>query len=267
MPTPPTQQQRKTLGELLIERGLLSAADLERALVEQRQSGEFLGAVLARLGLVSSEQLLPVLAGQLGMPYARLSGLQIPPEALAKVPPKFASHYRLMPLELKDGLLQVAISDPFDVQTLDELKLLLSCEIQSVLADPREIQEAIQRHYGIGASAVERLLDTGVHEATAITVTEDLTAKVNDASVISFVNQLILSAARDRATDIHIEPFPQMLRVRQRIDGVMYEVATPTELIKLHQAVVSRIKVMAQLDIAERRLPQDGRIKVKLEGQ
>ncbi|MBI2104564.1 MAG: Flp pilus assembly complex ATPase component TadA [Candidatus Omnitrophica bacterium] len=199
----------------------------------------------------------------------RLAGARIPPEVLAKVSPRFASHYQLMPVAFADGALQIAVADPFDVQTLDELKLLLGCEVRPALADPVEIREAIQRHYGIGASAVERLLDTGLHEAAApaSAATEDLTAKPDDASVISFVNQLILSAARDRATDIHIEPFGQTLRVRQRIDGVMYEISTPADLVRLHQAIVSRIKVMAQLDIAERRLPQDGRIKVGLDGE
>ena len=256
------------MGSVLVEQGLLSPAEFERAQSEQRRTGEFLGAVLTRLGLVPSERWLPLLSEQMGLPYVRLGEMRIAPEALAKVPPKFASHYQLMPVALADGALQVAVADPLDVQMLDELRLLLSCEIRPVLADPTEIRDAIQRHYGVGASAVERLLDTGLHEAApAASLTEDLTAKPDDASVISFVNQLILSAVRDRATDIHIEPFGQTLRVRQRIDGVMYEVSTPADLVRLHQAVVSRIKVMAQLDIAERRLPQDGRIKVGLDGE
>ena len=256
------------MGSVLVERGLLSPAEFERAQSEQRRTGEFLGAVLTRLGLVPSERWLPLLSEQMGLPYVRLGEMRIAPETLAKVPPKFASHYQLMPVALADGALQVAVADPFDVQMLDELRLLLSCEIRPVLADPKEIRDAIQRHYGVGASAVERLLDTGLHEAAPVaSLTEDLTAKPDDASVISFVNQLILSAVRDRATDIHIEPFGQTLRVRQRIDGVMYEVSTPADLVRLHQAVVSRIKVMAQLDIAERRLPQDGRIKVGLDGE
>lgn len=182
------------------------------------------------------------------------------------VPPKFATHYRLIPVGVQNGVLQVAMADPNDVQILDELRLLLNAEVSPVQADAHEIQEAIQRHYGVGASAVERLLDTGVHQAAPVSRAEDLSAQHEAASVISFVNQLLVSAVRDRATDIHIEPFDQLLRVRQRIDGVMYEIPVPSELIRLHQAIVSRIKVMAQLDIAERRLPQDGRIKVRLPG-
>jgi len=255
------------LGQLLVERGLITLQDLERALGEQKRTSELLGRVLVRLGMLTDEQLMPVLADQVGMPYVQLTDARIEPDAIAKVPPKFASHYLLMPLAFANNTLQVAITDPFDIQTLDELKLLLDCNLQPVLASAKEIQEAIQRHYGIGASAVEQLLDTGTRTDTQVSATEDLTAKAEEASVISFVNQVILSAVRDRATDIHIEPFDQLLRVRQRIDGVMYEVAVPPDLVQLHQAIVSRIKVMSKLDIAERRLPQDGRIKVRIQGQ
>ncbi|MBI3321837.1 MAG: type II/IV secretion system protein, partial [Candidatus Omnitrophica bacterium] len=255
------------LGEILVQRGLITQEQLEEALALQRNDPRYLGQLLVQRGWLNEETLLPVVAEQVGIPYLSLRGIDVPPDVLSKVPPKFASHYRLMPIAVRDGVLHIAIADPFDVQTLDELTLLLRCEIQPMLANSREIQEAIQRHYGVGASAVERLLDTGVHDTPAASVTEDLTAKADDASVISFVNQLILSAARERATDIHIEPFGQTLRIRQRIDGVMYEMPLPQDLVKLHQAIVSRIKVMAQLDIAERRLPQDGRIKVGLDGQ
>ena len=259
---------RPKLGELLVEQGLISLDQLKQALDEQKRTGEFLGSVLTRLGLVSNARLLPLLAQQVGMPYVRLDDRRIPPEVIAKVPPKFASHYHLMPLALSGNSLQVAIVDPFDIQTLDELKLLLDCDVSPVLASQEEIEEAIQRHYGIGASAVERLLTAGGRAmAAAASQAEDLTAGADEASVIAFVNQLLLSAVRDRATDIHIEPFDQLLRIRQRIDGVMYEIPIPADLVKLHQAVVSRIKVMAQLDIAERRLPQDGRIKVRMDGQ
>ena len=260
-----TVRTKPLLGQLLVERGLLSSEQLDSALKEQHRSGELLGTVLLRLGVLSKDELLPVLAEQMGLPYVRLADTQIAPEALAKVPPKFASHYHLVPLRLDGDTLQVAIADPFDVQTLDELKLLLDCDIQPVLASPREIHDAIQRHYGVGASAVERLLDTGAHGAAPVSYAEDLTAGADAASVISFVNQLLVAAVRDRATDIHIEPFDQVLRIRQRTDGVMYEIPVPTDLVQLHQAIISRIKVMAKLDIAEKRLPQDGRIKVRLE--
>lgn len=258
---------RQALGDLLVDRGMVSPEQLAQALAEQQHTGEFLGTVLLRMGLVTKERLYPIIAEQMGLPYVPLAEAKVSPEALAKVPPKFASHYRLMPLALQDNMLQIAIADPFDVQTLDELKLLLDCDIKPVFASPQEIQEAIQRHYGVGASAVERLLDAGAHSVTMASATEDLTAKADEASVITFVNQLILTAVRDRATDIHVEPFDQELRIRERVDGVMYEMPVPPDVAKLHQAIVSRIKVMSKLDIAERRLPQDGRVKVRIDQQ
>ncbi len=265
--TPNQPPKKRRLGELLVEQGLVTLEELERALTEQRRTGELLGSVLTRSGVISSEQLLQTLSEQVGMPYVHLTEAQVTPEALAQVPPKFASHYHLMPIGFVNGALQVAIADPFDIQTLDELRLLLECDVKPVLASPQDIHEAIQRHYGVGASAVEQLLDSRPVAEPRRGAAEDLTAQAEEASVISFVNQIILSAVRDRATDIHIEPFDQLLRIRQRIDGVMYEVSVPPDLVRLHPAIVSRIKVMAQLDIAEKRLPQDGRIKVRLEGQ
>jgi len=260
---------RMRLGELLITKGLITPSQLEEGLRQQAQSGEYLGAALVRLGFLTETQLVETLAEQLKIPSVRLATYEIEPEALEKVTPKVASHYHLMPLALREGVLHVAIADPFDVQTLDELKLLLDCDVQPVLASQSEITDAIQRHYGVGASAVERLLDTaGAPSATpAPTRTEDLSAPGDDASVIAFVNQLISSAVKDRATDIHIEPFEGSVRIRQRIDGVLYELPLPPDLVKLQAAIVSRIKVMAALDIAEKRLPQDGRLKVRLAGQ
>ncbi len=254
------------LGQLLLERGLITRPALERALQEQKQTGEFLGAILIKTGAISEEALLPILSEKLRLPFVRLREVTVQPEALAMVPAKFATHYRLLPLRVDDSTLQIAIADPFNVQTLDELKLLLGCEIKPVLAGSRDIDEAIQRHYGLGAQTVEQLLDTGARTdaSRGTATTEDLTATVDEASIVAFVNQMIRQTVSDRATDIHIEPYEISMRIRERVDGVLYEMPIPPDLVKLHQAVVSRIKVMAQLDIAEKRLPQDGRIKVRL---
>ncbi len=259
--------QKALLGEMLVEQGVISAAQLQEALQEQTRSGERLGSILVKRGWVTEQALTGLLADQLNLKYVILADAKVQPEALQRVPAAIATRYQLMPLELSGNRLKVATADPLNIQVLDELKLLLGCEIVPVMASAREIQQAIQKHYGIGASAVERLLDSGIRESARPVFAEDLTAKADEASVISFVNQLILSAVKERATDLHVEPFDQLLRIRQRIDGVMYDMPVPQDLVKLHQAIVSRIKVMAQLDIAERRLPQDGRIKVRLENQ
>ena len=257
----------QSLGRLLVERGLITQDTLDEALAEQQRTGVFLGAVLTQRGLMTEATLVPVMAEQLQLPSVRLADVTIPPAALAKVPAKFASHYQLLPLGFADDTLQVAIANPYDVQTLDELRLLLGCQIEPVVAGQTEIHEAIQRHYGLGASAVEQLLGDGARPVAARpSTTEDITALANEASIVSFVNQLILQAVKDRATDIHIEPYEQTMRIRTRIDGILYPMPIPPDLVRLHQAVISRIKVMARLDIAERRLPQDGRIKVRLNG-
>ncbi len=263
----PTTGRKALLGTLLVERGVITAEQLSTALEQQNKTGEYLGTILIRQGAVSEHQLMRVLAEQFSLPYVALADLTIDQAAIAKVPAAIATRYQLMPVGLDGNRLKIATADPLNIQTVDELKLLLGCEVSPVLAGPREVLDAIHRYYGVGASAVERLLDTGMRETAQVTRTEDLTAKPDDASVISFVNQMILSAVRDRATDIHVEPFDQLLRIRERVDGVMYEMPIPADLVKLHQAIVSRIKVMAQLDIAEKRLPQDGRIKVRMDGQ
>ena len=202
-----------------------------------------------------------------------LSGLEdalVQPEALAKVPARLALHYLILPLRMEGRRLQLAMTDPTDVQRRDELKLVLGCEIEPVPAGEEEIRVGIQRAYGIGAEAIERLLgldqDQPVSSASR-PPTEDLAHVMDEASMATFVNELIVHAVRDRATDIHIEPYGDVTRIRQRIDGLLYELPVPKGLIRLHQVLVSRIKIMAQLNITERRLPQDGRITVRLDGQ
>ncbi len=255
------------LGEILVNQGIISPAQLEEMLREQAKTGEQLGALLVRRGFITEQDMMDLLSEQLSLPLISLVEVNIESAAIRKVPAALATRYQLMPVSLDGNRLKIATADPLNVQLLDELKLLLGCEITTVLSSVKEIQQCIQRYYGIGASAVERILDTGARDNIQVSFTEDLTAKADEASVISFVNQLILSAVKERATDLHIEPFDQLLRIRQRIDGVMYEMPVPQDLVKLHPAIVSRIKVMAQLDIAERRLPQDGRIKVRLDNQ
>lgn len=267
--SPKWQASRSMLGVLLVERGILNAEDLAGALQVQKATGDYLGNILLKQKLVTEAQLMEVLAEQLSLEYLPLADAMIEPDAVSKVSSAIATRYQLMPVKLEGNKLTVATADPLHVQVLDELKLLLKCDVIPILSGLSEIKEAIQRHYGIGASAVERLLDSDTvsQKGEVQSTAEDLTSGAEDASVISFVNQMLLTAARDRATDIHVEPFDQILRIRQRIDGVMYEMPIPPEVVRLHSAIVSRVKVMAKLDIAERRLPQDGRIKVRMEGQ
>ena len=258
----------RIIGELLIQRGFITIEQLERALREQEKTGELLGSVLLKLGFVKEEELYQVLSHQFGTKYVRLKNIKIPLSTVEKVPAKIATHYKLIPISITDRAITVAMSNPLDIHTLDDLKLLLKKDIKAVLASESDIVDAIKRYYGVGAETIEKITSkpsTG-KKPTVIQaqVTEDIVKSAEDASIIKFVNQIFLEAYNDRATDIHIEPYEDELTIRYRIDGVLYDTKVPPNIKTFQSAIVSRIKIMANLDIAERRLPQDGRIKIKI---
>ena len=261
-------KERVLIGQLLVDAKVITPEQLEVALQEQRKKGEFLCTTIVRLGLAPERLIFPALASQLGIPHLNLANSHIDPAAVERVSAKYATYYRLMPIALENGVLTVAIADPLNVRTLDDLKLLLGLDVRPVLASESDILEAIRRHYGVGAETVERMLETTTPMAAPSPYresVENLEAMAEDASVVRLVNQLLQQALQERATDIHVEPFQDDIRVRFRSDRVLHEVAIPPTMKHFHGAVVSRIKVMSNLDIAERRLPQDGRIRVKLQ--
>lgn len=261
------KEKNSLLGQMLIINGLISGGQLESALVEQKKTGEFIGSTLVKSGFLNEEKLLPVLSDQLGVEYARVKEIKIAPQVIKMVPAKFACHYKLMPVKKENSVLSVAISDPLNIQTLDDLRLLLKVDVKPVLAAEKDIVEAIRKYYGVGADTIEKMVAEPAPLQGLETfkiVTEDLENLAEDASIIKFVNQLIVQAVADRATDIHIEPFEDQLRIRYRIDGILYDASVPSNIKNFHAAIVSRIKIMSNLDIAERRLPQDGRILIKL---
>ena len=263
-------KKRTLLGEMLVQKGLISSEQLDAALAEQKKTADFLGTILIKLGFLKDEQLLPVLSEQLGIEYVRISQVKIDPEVIKQVPAKFACHYKLIPLKKKDNTLTLAISDPLNVQTLDDLHLLLRVDVDPVLASEKDILQAIRKYYGVGADTIEKmwLKPSPLQGLETFRVSvEDLESLAEDASIIRFVNQIIMQAVTDRATDIHIEPFEDQLRIRYRIDGILYDASVPANIKYFHSAIVSRIKIMSNLDIAERRLPQDGRILVRLGGK
>jgi type II secretion system protein E len=255
------------IGQILIDEGLISSEQLEAGLREQKKSGELICTALVKLGFLSEAKALSVLSKQLNIPYLLLKDRDIEPLLIQKVPAKFASHYKIIPVEFSDNCLTIAMADPLDIRTLDDIRLLLGIEVKGVLASEREIQDAIRKYYGVGAETLEKIIDQGPSLADLsqdADKVEDLEVMAEDASIIKFVNQILSEAIRDRATDIHLEPFQNELRTRFRIDGVLYDINIPETIKYFHPAIVSRIKIMAGLNIAERRLPQDGRIKIKI---
>ena len=254
------------LGKALVAKGLLDTDNLETALREHHKSGERLSDVLVKMNLCTVDDVLHCLADQLQLPFVRLGDIQIPKSVIERVPAKLVSHYQCVPIEQHNGSIQVAVSDPLDVHMLDDLRFNLKLEVEPVVASPKDIANAINRYYGIGAATIEELEEDRGAETTLDVDRgiEDIDEMAEDASIVRFVNQIIKEAMADRATDIHVEPFEQELRIRYRIDGMLYEATIPPSIKRFQSAIISRIKIMADMNIAERRLPQDGKIKVKM---
>jgi type II secretion system protein E len=259
--------QPELIGQILISKGLINMETLERALLDQEQHKDLLGETLIKLGLITADQFYTVLADQLGVEYVRLKEARIDAAIINEIPAKFACHYELMPIKVENNVITVAMVNPLDIHTVDDIKLLLKKEIKTCLASRKDILEAIKKYYGVGADTIEKMAPDASQEnivSVQYQETQDLVESAEDASIINFVNQVLLEAYRDRATDVHIEPFEDELMVRYRIDGVLHETKVPQAIKNFQSAIISRIKIMANLNIAERRLPQDGRIRIKI---
>ena len=259
------------IGEILIQKGLITPQQFDMALGESKKRGETLGKTLVRLNLVTETQFLQALGEQLGLPfYHSLEEIDIPQEVINTVPVKFVWHYKFMPLKIKKNTLTIAVSDPMAIWSMEDLKLHLGYNIERVLATQEQILNVIRKYYGFGADTVEKILaQEGVKEEIKAWVKEieDLEKSAQDASVIKLVNQILSEAISSRATDIHIEPYRDKVRVRYRIDGVLYDMNVSEQIKYLHQAIVSRIKILSNLNVVEKRLPQDGRAIIKLGGR
>ncbi|MBU1122199.1 MAG: ATPase, T2SS/T4P/T4SS family [Candidatus Omnitrophota bacterium] len=262
-------QKSKLIGEILLAEGVITSNQLADALEFQQKNGGFFCSIIVKMGFSQPQDVFKVLAGQLGVDYVDLKKEKIEPKAVSKVPVKLALHYEMMPYRFDKQTLVIALSDPLDIHKLDDLKLLLDIDIRAVLSYEKDVLETIQKYYGVGADILEDMMSQSDVEdkirVRASTV-EDIETAVEDASIIKFVNHIFTQGIEERATDIHLEPYENELRVRFRIDGFLYEVPIPESIKLFHQAIVSRVKIMAALDIAEHRLPQDGRIKIKIKG-
>jgi len=258
------------VGMILLERGLITREQLDRALAEQRSTGERLDRVLVRLGFVSGAQVLEAIGDQFDMPVVDLATVDVEREVLDALPAKLVYKQNCVPVGRDNGTLTVATSDPFELSVLDELKLLTGCSIELVLADEQELHAFIRRHYGVGGDTLDEMA-AGLGEAAQPESAEaaDEIEQAQEASVIRLVNDLLVEAITERATDVHIEPYERELDVRYRIDGVLQKANVPATIHRFAAAIISRLKIMANLNIAEKRTPQDGRITLrqKVEGR
>ncbi len=257
----------KRLGDLLIRENVLAPRDLERAKEDQRKNGGRLGEALVRLGLIQEEELTRLLSKQYGVPSVDLSNFEIDPEVVKVVPEELVQKYRIMPINRVGSTLIVAVEDPSNMFAVDDIKFLTGYNVEMVLASPSAIKEAIDRHYDASATMLDVMSNFDLDELEVVNEQDDvnvadLEKAVDEAPVVKLVNLILSDAIKKGASDIHIEPYEKSFRVRYRIDGVMYEEMRPP--LKLKNAITSRVKIMASLDIAERRLPQDGRIKLKI---
>lgn len=264
------------LGELLLKEGLISAAQLEKAISVQRQEGGRLGEILVQLGMVKEEQMVAVLGKQLNVPYFSLGTGMLKPainQGLEHlIPQEFALKNSVLPLSRTLKSLTVAISDVLDLILIDNIKKLTGCEINPVLATRSDIRKAIEDFYSKSAMLNEAVESSYDIIASVSQSEEDvgqelsldkLIARAEEAPVVKLVDLIIRQAINERASDIHIEPFKDKISLRYRIDGKLYEIPPPAK--HLHLPIVSRVKILAKLDIAEKRLPQDGSILVRID--
>lgn len=250
------------LGEILVARRLLEAEDVDRALELQKERGDKLGKILIDLGFIAAKDLLSALSEQLGVPIAAVD--QAPPVGpeIDGLSPRFMRQCRFIPLRFEDSTLTVAMGDPLDFETISAVRGFSGLKVATALAPEQEILDAIDKFYG---ESEKQPLDADIESAQAGEDLEHLRDMASEAPVIRLVNAMIAAAVEKRASDIHIEPFEKEFRIRFRVDGVLFNQEQPPREMKA--AIVSRLKLMAKLNIAERRLPQDGRIKIKTLGR
>ena len=250
------------LGEILIERKLISEEDLERALELQKERGDKIGKTLVHMGFVAMRDVLAALADQLGVPLVAIEGPpSVSPETEA-LSPRFLRQSRCLPVGRDDHTVTLAMADPLDVETIAAVRNCTGLKISTVLAAEQEILDAIDKYYGQSARGETDLLADGAEASEDL---EHLRDMASEAPVIRQVNAIIAQAVEKRASDIHLEPFEKEFRIRYRVDGILYNQDPPPREMKA--AMISRVKLMAKLNIAERRLPQDGRIKIKTLGR
>src|SRR3989338_9838895 len=206
------------LGQLLVEKKIITPQQLEIALKKQKGTDELLGSTLIKLGFVDEEAIIvPILAEQLGVDLVNLKNLEIRPEIIARISPKFASYYKIIPIDHGDNTLTIACAHPLDIETIDGGGVVVQLKIKTELASEKDIAEAIRKYYGVGAETIDRMMDSAQVKKMTVKAAEEIEEIGSEASIAKFTNQILGEAYRDRATDIHIEPYEKDLKIRYRI--------------------------------------------------
>jgi len=257
---------RKKLGQLLLEKSYVDDIVLEGALQQQKTSGKKLGQVLLDNGHINRRQLTESLALQAGIAQADLEDISILPEVISLVPAELVSKYSILPLERRNGQLTLAMTDPFETRAIEEVRIVTGCSIRRRYGSPGEMERAILKYYG---SNVARMLENLAPEEQQLAEAADMDAEeltaarlhelAREPSLVNLVNLVLLEAIEARASDVHIEPFEKEVKIKYRIDGMLVEKSSSPK--KLQAAIISRVKIMANMDIAERFVPQDGHIE------
>ncbi|MBU0568201.1 Flp pilus assembly complex ATPase component TadA, partial [bacterium] len=267
-------RKRLRLGDMLVKEDVITQDQLNEALKEQKRTNERLGQILMRLEFVNEETILKFLSSQLSIPYATsLADIdEIPKEVAEIIPEFFIRRRKLFPISMEEDSLLVAMADPLDIFALDDVKVLIGdMKLKPIISSEREINALIEKHYGKSMAMEELMKDM---EADELQVKEEkeedidlskLTTDSKSAPVVRLVNHILLEAIKQGASDIHIEPYEKHVRTRYRVDGVLHDAGHHPK--SAQAAIISRIKIISRLDISERRLPQDGRARVKVGGR
>src|SRR5581483_5710620 len=258
-------EENRLLGAQFVAAGLLSQEALEGALDEQADTGKFLGRILIERGLVTEADLYRILAPQLGLEYVDLSDYSIDSSAVGLISESLARRYQALPVGWDEGRLVLAMADPGNVFAIDDIRTITKSEVRVIMATPDSIVEAIDRHTRMDGEAENISAQASSEYETDQDTLANVKEVVEDAPIVKLVNLLITQAVAERASDIHIEPTERDVRVRYRIDGVLHEKMRPPKNIQ--SGIISRLKIMAEINIAERRIPQDGRINVTIGGK
>src|SRR3989441_8026933 len=264
------------IGELLLKEKRITPDQLQQALNHQKANGGKLGYNLVKMGFVKDEEITALLSKQYGVPSINLAQFDLDPGVIKLIPADTAHKYQIVPLSRAGATLTIAMTDPTNVFAMDDIKFMTGYNVEPVVASEVAIKEAIDRYYGsIHALELKKVMDEMAQEETDqnLELLEEeqevdlakLEAATEEAPVVRLVNLILTDSIKRGASDIHIEPYEKDFRVRFRIDGVLYEIMQPP--MKLRDAMTSRLKIMAKLDISEKRLPQDGRIKIKIKLQ